>query len=111
MSGLALAGSMHAPAYARALADVALAAAVSAREPRTVGNAALAGAAQLGEGGPAGPALPAGRAVLAISSATGEQPAQAAPAPPGTGCARGRAGARAQKTVEELLAELDASSA
>jgi hypothetical protein len=51
MSGLSLAGSAHAPAYAQALSDVALAAATLGEEnPRAVGNAATAAAAQLGEG-------------------------------------------------------------
>ncbi|WP_193614124.1 AAA family ATPase [Nocardioides lijunqiniae] len=50
MGELSLAGSAHAPAYAQALADVALAAATLGEEnPRTVGNAATAAAAQLGE--------------------------------------------------------------
>ncbi|GEP33237.1 hypothetical protein NSZ01_10050 [Nocardioides szechwanensis] len=50
MSGLSLAGSAHAPAYAQALSDVALAAATLGEEnPRAVGNAATAAAAQLGE--------------------------------------------------------------
>ncbi|WP_134738524.1 AAA family ATPase [Nocardioides sp. 503] len=50
MGQLSLTGSAHAPAYAQALADVALAAATLGEEnPRTVGNAATAAAAQLGE--------------------------------------------------------------
>ncbi|WP_193610232.1 AAA family ATPase [Nocardioides lijunqiniae] len=50
MGELSLTGSAHAPAYAQALADVALAAATLGEEnPRTVGNAATAAAAQLGE--------------------------------------------------------------
>ncbi|MCD4524683.1 AAA family ATPase [Nocardioides sp. cx-173] len=50
MSQLSLSGSAHAPAYAKALSDVALAAATLGEEnPRTVGNAATAAAAQLGE--------------------------------------------------------------
>ncbi|MFA6300049.1 MAG: hypothetical protein WC642_12830, partial [Nocardioides sp.] len=50
MSGLSLAGSAHAPAYARALSDVALAAAtLGEQNPRAVGNAATAAAAQLDE--------------------------------------------------------------
>lgn len=53
MNGLALARSPHAPSYAKALADVALAAASLGEEnPRTVGNAATAAAAQLGEATP-----------------------------------------------------------
>ncbi|MCD4536472.1 AAA family ATPase [Nocardioides sp. cx-169] len=54
MSELSLSGSAHAPAYAKALSDVALAAATLGEEnPRTVGNAATAAAAQLGETRPA----------------------------------------------------------
>ncbi|WP_309647848.1 AAA family ATPase [Nocardioides sp.] len=53
MNGLALGRSPHAPSYAKALADVALAAASLGEEnPRTVGNAATAAAAQLGEAAP-----------------------------------------------------------
>ena len=53
MSSLALARSPHAPSYAKALADVALAAASLGEEsPRAVGNAATAAAAQLGEATP-----------------------------------------------------------
>jgi len=109
MSGLALAGSVHAPAYARALADVALAASGLGEEnPRTVGNAALAGAAQLGEAAPptspvppVPPFLPLPQdsedpeAAARTATAAAAQPAPPAPEP-------------APKTVEELLAELDA---
>ncbi len=50
MASLSLAGSAQAPSYARALADVALAAATLGQaDPRSVGNAATAAAAQLGE--------------------------------------------------------------
>ncbi len=50
MSQLAAARSAHAPTYARALGDVALAACTLGEEnPRVVGNAATAAAAQLGE--------------------------------------------------------------
>jgi adenylate kinase family enzyme len=58
MSRLSLAGSAHAPAYAQALADVALAAATLGEEnPRTIGNAATSAAAQLGESRPPAPSL------------------------------------------------------
>ncbi|MDP2773246.1 MAG: AAA family ATPase, partial [Nocardioides sp.] len=61
MSGLSLAGSSHAPAYAQALSDVALAAATLGEEnPRAVGNAATAAAAQLGESRTPAPATAAG---------------------------------------------------
>ncbi|SDC68964.1 AAA family ATPase [Nocardioides lianchengensis] len=56
MGQLQLTRSAHAPSYAQALADVAFAATSLGEEnPRTVGNAAGAAAAQLGEsgGGPA----------------------------------------------------------
>ncbi|GAB2765738.1 hypothetical protein GCM10027020_17850 [Nocardioides salsibiostraticola] len=50
MSHLAAGRSAHAPAYARALGDVALAAcSLGEDNPRVVGNAATAAAAQLGE--------------------------------------------------------------
>ncbi|WP_137293364.1 AAA family ATPase [Nocardioides dongxiaopingii] len=54
MSLLATTGSTHAPAYAAALGDVALAAAgLGTPDPRATGNAATAAAAQLSEpGGP-----------------------------------------------------------
>jgi len=53
MSSLALDRSPHAPSYAKALADVALAAASLGEDnPRSVGNAATAAAAQLGEATP-----------------------------------------------------------
>jgi hypothetical protein len=60
MSALAVSRSAHAPAYAKALSDVALAACSLGEEnPRVVGNAATASAAQLGEA-PRLPAPPAG---------------------------------------------------
>ena len=50
MAGLSLARSAHAPAYAQALADVALAAtSLGEQNPRVIGNATTAAAAQLGE--------------------------------------------------------------
>ncbi|WP_244932181.1 AAA family ATPase [Nocardioides sp. W7] len=53
MGQLQLTRSPHAPSYARALADVAFAASSLGEEnPRTVGNAATAAAAQLGESAP-----------------------------------------------------------
>lgn len=109
MSGLALAGSMHAPAYARALADVALAASGLGEEnPRTVGNAALAGAAQLGEAAPPVPPSRPDAPSWPSPPLPGEQPAQAAPAPPAEPAAPAAEQEPAPKTVEELLAELDA---
>ena len=48
MAGLSLAKSAHAPAYAKALSDVALAAStLGEANPRAIGNAATAAAAQL----------------------------------------------------------------
>jgi adenylate kinase family enzyme len=50
MAGLSLARSTHAPAYAKALSDVALAACtLGEANPRVIGNATTASAAQLGE--------------------------------------------------------------
>ena len=50
MNALSVAKSPHAPAYAKALADVALAACSLGEEnPRVIGNASTAAAAQLGE--------------------------------------------------------------
>ena len=62
MALLAFERSPHAPAYARALGEVALAAStLGTPDPRAVGNAAMASAAQLGEGpGIAVPARPEG---------------------------------------------------
>ena len=54
MAGLSLARSTHAPAYAKALSDVALAAVGLGEESsRVIGNATTAAAAQLGETSPA----------------------------------------------------------
>ncbi|MDQ4051395.1 MAG: AAA family ATPase [Actinomycetota bacterium] len=53
MAELSLARSAHAPAYAKALADVALAAStLGEANPRVIGNATTAAAAQLGEAPP-----------------------------------------------------------
>ncbi len=53
MAGLSLARSTHAPAYAKALSDVALAAVGLGEEnSRVIGNATTAAAAQLGETSP-----------------------------------------------------------
>ncbi|KQW53638.1 hypothetical protein ASC77_05055 [Nocardioides sp. Root1257] len=103
MSALALARSAHAPAYARALADVALAGSSLGEEiARTVGNAALAAAAQLGEAAPtSGPVPPA---------ALPPAPPVAAAPPPAEVAAPAPAEPEPEpepKTVEELLAELD----
>ncbi|WP_395694342.1 AAA family ATPase [Nocardioides sp.] len=105
MSGLVLAGSSHAPAYAQALADVARAASgLGEDNARTVGNAATAAAAQLGspvappgvDPASAGDAQPdEAPGSTAAAPAPGDQPAPAEPEP-------------RPKTVEELLAELDA---
>ena len=105
MSALALARSPHAPAYARALADVAMAASTLGDDnPRTVGNAALAAASQLGEA-PAAPVMFPG-----LTSGTPPGPVQAAPTPveaPTAATAAEPAPAPETKSVEELLAELD----
>ena len=99
MSALALARSAHAPAYARALADVAFAATSLGDEtPRTVGNAATAAAAQLVE-------LPNGGTATPVPSV---DPVQAAPAPVETPVAEPAVPEPEPKSVEELLAELDA---
>ncbi len=50
MASLSLARSTHAPAYAKALSEVALAATTLGEEhPRVIGNATTAAAAQLGD--------------------------------------------------------------
>ena len=60
MSALSVSRSAHAPTYARALSDVAMAAiSLGEEHPRTVGNAAMASSAQLGEAPPA-PLPPSG---------------------------------------------------
>jgi hypothetical protein len=54
MSALSVSRSAHAPAYAKALSDVAMAAiSLGEENPRVVGNAAMASSAQLGEAPPA----------------------------------------------------------
>jgi hypothetical protein len=54
MGALSLSRSTHAPAYAKALSDVAMAAiSLGEENPRVVGNAAMASSAQLGEAPPA----------------------------------------------------------
>ena len=56
MASLAAAGSAHAAAYAQALSDVALAGSLLGEEnPRSIGNAATAAAAQLGAPGQVAP--------------------------------------------------------
>ncbi len=53
MSELSVSRSAHAPTYAKALADVAMAAiSLGEENPRVVGNAAMASSAQLGEAPP-----------------------------------------------------------
>ena len=60
MSGLSVSRSAHAPAYAKALADVAMSAiSLGEENPRVVGNAAMASSAQLGEAPPV-PTTPTG---------------------------------------------------
>jgi adenylate kinase family enzyme len=101
MSALALARSTHATAYARALADVALAGSTLGEEtPRTVGNAATAAAAQLVEA-PAGP--------VQADPTPPDAPTQTAPEPPPVEAPAAPAAPEPEpKSVEELLAELDA---
>jgi len=98
MSALALTGSARAAAYAKALADVALAGSVLGEpNPRAVGNAATAASAQL-----LVPAL--GDRPLQPLPPT--QPVQAAP-PVEPAPAPEQAPEPEPKSVEELLAELD----
>ncbi len=60
MSGLSVSRSAQAPAYAKALADVAMSAiSLGEENPRVVGNAAMASSAQLGEAPPV-PTTPTG---------------------------------------------------
>lgn len=142
MGRLQLERSAHAPAYARALADIAFAAATLGEPtPRTVGNAASAAAAQLGEP-PARERVPdvgdqvtqgllsqlgtiqrrlAGTLDLGATLPSGEpaqpgrqqdpqaaEPVQAAPASPPAATETPEEPEPEPKTVEELLAELDA---
>ena len=59
MASLAMAGSPHASTYAQALSDVALAGSLLGEEnPRSIGNAATAAAAQLGAPGQVAPVPP-----------------------------------------------------
>ncbi|CAN5413094.1 hypothetical protein BH11ACT8_BH11ACT8_26190 [soil metagenome] len=59
MSSLAAIGSSHAPTYAAALGDVAMAGAeLGTPDPRATGNAATAASAQLGETSPSRPQVP-----------------------------------------------------
>ena len=130
MSALSLARSAQAPAYARALADVALAASgLGEDNPRTIGNAATAAAAQLGEA-PRQETPPTGEPDLgglldqlgsvqarirdldldlAGLDPRAAPPVQAAPPPPETPTPVAPVAPEPEpKSVEELLAELDA---
>jgi adenylate kinase family enzyme len=147
MGQLQLTRSPHAPAYAQALADVAFAAtSLGEQNPRTVGNAATAAAAQLGEGAP-GPLpgaerqpvpgvgdevtrgllsqlgtiqrkLAGGLDLAGLQAPTepsqplgpaGPAPSQAAPAQPAPDAEEPEPEPEEEpKSVEELLAELDA---
>ena len=136
MSLLAAGGSKHAPSYAAALGDVALAAAtLGTPDPRATGNAATAAAAQLGESPVARPAVPtlgddvAGSLLEQLSvvqrklaglsgletgasapSSTDEAAPPSAAEPPRHAPAELEEKAEPEpptKTVDELLAELD----
>lgn len=99
LSELAATRSPHAEAYARALVEVATAAGTLGRPtPSVVGNATLSGAAQLAGAG-AVPVLTPGAPVPALEPAA--EPATATDADAAESAAAG-------KSVEELLAELDA---
>ncbi|GAB3867744.1 hypothetical protein GCM10028801_42440 [Nocardioides maradonensis] len=117
MGVLELERSAHAPAYAAALADVATAASsLGTQDPRAVGNAAMASAAQLGGSsldlrGSAGSDFSGvgvrgldTHGVLRPGAPTPEksEPAEATPAPPAP------EPEQPTRSVEELLAELDA---
>ena len=98
LSALAAEGSTHTPDYARALSQVA-AAACDLGEPtmRVIGNASVAAAAQLAVVRPAHQVPEAGASQLPAADLPGRSdppPPPAATAPP--------------RTLEELLAELDA---
>lgn len=113
LSTLAAQGSPHARAYADALAQVA-SAACELGEPtmRVIGNASVAAAAQLSVlppravsgppraagGGPSEPGAPAPEGHVTVSA--GGAPDQVEPAP--------AAHQQPQKSIDELLAELDA---
>ncbi|WP_134767309.1 AAA family ATPase [Nocardioides sp. 1609] len=133
MSLLATTGSTHAPAYAAALGDVALAAAgLGTPDPRATGNAATAAAAQLGEPGSQGGRPPApglgdevagsllqqlsvvqrklaglGAPVPAAPADPLASPTAAAPAAPAPTVEAEPEPEVPRRTVEELLAELD----
>lgn len=102
---LAATRSPHAGAYARALVEVATAAGTLGRPtPSVVGNATLTAAAQLAGAGavpvPGMPTVPGGTTTAGETTGTEAAAASAAgPAPEAV---------PAKKTVEELLAELDA---
>lgn len=125
MGELQLTRSAHAPAYARALADVAFAASkLGESTPRTVGNAASAAAAQLGEPAPRESVPGVGDEItrsllgqlgtiqqklagtLDLKVPTSSEPVQSAPAAPAE--PEAQEPEPEPKTVEELLAELDA---
>ncbi|MCW2849163.1 MAG: ATPase [Marmoricola sp.] len=103
LSSLGAQGSPYAPEYARALAEVASAACLLG-EPtmRVVGNASVAAAAQLAAGGVPVPSTPAAvpdstdpASPAPVAAAAAETPPAPAPKVP-------------QKSLDELLAELDA---
>lgn len=129
MGRLQLERSPHAPAYAQALADVAFAAAtLGEANPRTVGNAATAAAAQLGEPAQREPVPGVGDEItrsllgqlgtiqqklagtLDLRVPATPDPVQAAPAEPAPPAEPEQEEQPEEdpKTVEELLAELDA---
>ncbi len=127
MAALALRGSLHVASYAEALSDVALAACSLGEEnPRAVGNAATAAAAQLRGPGTTSPSLALGTPSEPVLGPTPEFLSQVTDQ---LGVVRNRiegmereadldgSGGPSQrvpepeppvKTVEELLAELDA---
>ncbi len=109
MAALALARSAHAPAYAAALGDVALAACTLGEPtPRVVGNATTAAAAQLGEARGAAPLVEPHPVVeVRGAPATSHETTPAAPDPETTQVPDPEPEPD-PKTVEELLAELDA---
>ena len=138
MSELSATGSSHAPSYAAALGDVALTAAtLGTPDPRASGNAAIAAAAQLGESSIARRPVPTlgdevtsslvqqlgvvqrKLAGLDLSGLTGQPPqviepsatAPVATQPPPDAAPEPEEAPEPEaptKTVEELLAELDA---
>ncbi|MFT4288016.1 AAA family ATPase [Nocardioides sp.] len=103
MAALALARSPHAPAYAAALGEVAQAGAgLGEANPRSLGNAAMASAAQLA---PPDPDLP--RVDARVEQRPGSVATAPAANPPATPPAEEPV-EEPGKSVEELLAELDA---